>query len=87
MLVVGEEGKEEIVTAAEQLMERGRKQGVEQGIEQGQRSLMLEMLGARFGTLPESIAGRIRSADPAQLKRWALRVLTAASLSDVLSEA
>jgi hypothetical protein len=72
--------KEEIVTAAEQLIERGRKQGIEKGIEKGQRSLILEQLSARFGTLPEAIAGRVRAADPAQLKRWALRVVTAASL-------
>jgi hypothetical protein len=82
VLVVGEESKEEIVTAAEQLMERGREE-----VRKEQRDMVLALLGARFGTLPAAIAGRVGAAGPAQLKRWAIRVLTAASLSDVLSEA
>ena len=75
VLVVGEESKEDIVTAAEQLMDRGRK------------DILLEQLSARFGTLPEAIVERVRAARPAQLKRWAVQVLTAASLPEVLAEA
>src|SRR5262249_16944295 len=35
LLVVGEEGKEEIVTAGEVLIERGRKEGLEKGHKEG----------------------------------------------------
>jgi Putative transposase, YhgA-like len=42
LAAVGEEGKEEIMTAADQLMERGREQGLEKGREQGRREMLLE---------------------------------------------
>jgi flagellar biosynthesis/type III secretory pathway protein FliH len=94
LLVVGEESREEIVTAAEQLIERGRKEGLEKGLKKGlekgreseRREVLLELLCARFDTLPESAAARVRSADPAQLKRWLVRVVTAPTLADVLAE-
>jgi hypothetical protein len=81
LLVVGEESKEEIVTAAEQLIERGR----EQGRESERREVLLELLRTRFGTLPRSAAARVRAADPAQLKRWLVRVVTAPTLAEVLA--
>ena len=59
---------------------------MERGRNQARREMLLEQLSARFGTLPEAIAERVRAADPAQLKRWALRVVTAASLPEVLAE-
>ena len=37
LAAVGEESKEEIMTAADQLMERGREQGLQQGLERGRR--------------------------------------------------
>jgi hypothetical protein len=78
LLVVGEESKEEIVTAAEQLMERGR--------ESAWREVLLTQIRARFGTLSESAAARVRTADPAQLKQWLVRVVTAPTLDEVLAE-
>jgi hypothetical protein len=78
LLVVGEESKEEIVTAAEQLMQRGA--------ERERREMLLEQLQARFGTLTKSVEARVRDADAAQLKRWLLRVVTAPTLDDVLVE-
>ena len=76
--VVNEESKEEIVTAAEQLIERGRREE--------RREVPLEQLRSRFGTLPDSAATRVRTADPAQLKRWLVRVLTASTVAEVLTE-
>jgi len=96
--VVGVEGQEEVVTAAEQLIARGRKEGLEKGLEKGReegleegramerRNMLLEQLRARFGALPRSAAARVRAADPAQLKRWLVRVVTAPTLADVLAE-
>ena len=90
LLVVGEESKEEIVTAAEQLIERGRKEGLKKGLEKGReserREVLLELLCARFGPLPEPAAAQVRAADPAQLKRWLVRVVTAPTLAEVLAE-
>jgi predicted transposase/invertase (TIGR01784 family) len=78
LLVVGEEGKEEIVTAGEKLMERGRNAE--------RREMLLELLRKRFGTVTAQVEARIRAADPAQLKRWLLRVVEVPTLADVLAD-
>ena len=52
-----EEGKEEVVTAADQLIARGR--------EEGQRDMFLELLQARFGALPRAVAARAQAAPEA----------------------
>jgi hypothetical protein len=74
--VVGVEHSEEIMTAGEQLIERGMKVG--------QEKILLKLLRARFGALPDAAAARIHAADSARLDAWADRVLTAATLDDVL---
>jgi flagellar biosynthesis/type III secretory pathway protein FliH len=98
LLVVGEEEKEEIVTAGETLIARGRKQGREQGREEGReeglekgraearREMLLEQLHARFGRLPRSVPERVQAADTAQVKRWLLRVVTATTLAEVFAD-
>lgn len=78
LLVVGKESREEIVTAAEQLMERGR--------ESAWREALLELLCARFGVVPESAAARVRTAAPAQIKQWLVRTVTAPTLAEVLGQ-
>jgi hypothetical protein len=82
---VGEEGKEEIMTAADQLIERGRERGHAQGREQGQREMLLEMLRGRFGALPEAVVTRVTAAGTADLKAWSMRLLTAPGLDDVFA--
>ncbi|MFT3772193.1 MAG: Rpn family recombination-promoting nuclease/putative transposase [Minicystis sp.] len=82
LLVVGEEEKEEIVTAAEQLMERGR----EQGRVMEQREILLEQLRVRFGAMESAVEARVLAADPAQLRRWLLRFATAATVAEVFAQ-
>jgi len=77
LAVTGKEGKEEIMTAAEQLMERGRQQE--------RREMLLEQLCDRFGTLPEAAVARVTGAGLAELRAWAKRVLTASALDDVFA--
>ena len=77
--VVGIEHTEEIMTAGEQLIERGKKTGQEQSL--------VKLLRARFGALPEAAAARIRAANSAQLDAWFDRALTATVLNDVLDGA
>jgi hypothetical protein len=86
LLVVGEEEKEEIVTAGETLIARGRKQGREEGRAEAHREMLLEQLRARFGRLPSSAPGRVQAADTAQVKRWLLRVVTATTLAEVFAD-
>ncbi len=52
----------------------------------GMGNLLLGQLQARFGTPPEQIADRIRAADTETLQRWSLRLLTAATIDDVLAD-
>ena len=83
---VGKEEAEEPMTIAEYLLKRGREQGLEQGLEQGQRSLLLKLLGVRFGAIPSSIIAQVNAANGTQIDLWAERVLTAPTLADVLGE-
>jgi hypothetical protein len=84
--VVGLNHSEEIMTAGEQLIERGRKEGLEKGLKKGQEQSLLKLLRARFGALPEAAAARIQAATSAQLDVFFDRALTSPSLDDVLAE-
>ncbi len=83
--VVGEEGKEEIMTAADQLIERGMERGREQGREQGRREMLLDMLRGRFGALPDAVVARVAAAGLAELRAWSMSLLTAPALDDVFT--
>jgi len=81
LAAVGEEGKEEIMTAADQLMERGR----EQGLKQGRREMLLDLLRQRFGELPGATVAQVAVAGLEELQAWSQRVLTAPGLDDVFA--
>jgi hypothetical protein len=65
----------------------GREEGRKNGIKEGHRTLLLRLLHARFGKLPEAAVARIEAADIADLERWGVRVLGAGTLADVLDDA
>lgn len=77
------EASEALMTAAEKLIRRGR----EEGHRNGQCDMLIKLLSRRFGTLPEHVQAQIRSANEAQLERWAERILTAPTLDAVLDDA
>ena len=64
--------------------DRGRQAGRDEGLRTGARNVLLRQLRARFGALPGAAEARIQAADAAQLDVWIDRVLTAATLDDVL---
>ncbi|MFN7587974.1 MAG: DUF4351 domain-containing protein [Planctomycetota bacterium] len=66
--------------------ERAMAKGPAKWRQSGMGDLLLNMLEARFGTLPEAVAERIRAADTDTLQRWSLRLLTAATIDDVLAD-
>jgi hypothetical protein len=77
---VGEEGKEEMASVADQLRAEGECKGRrEKGCE-----IILRQLRSRFGELPEAAVMRVKAADSAELDQWTERVLSARTLSDVL---
>jgi hypothetical protein len=64
--------------------EEGEAVGREEGRIEGQAELLFRLLEHRFGPLPLHVGGRVLDAPPRKLDKWALRVLTAASLDEVL---
>ncbi|MBL0194242.1 MAG: Rpn family recombination-promoting nuclease/putative transposase [Myxococcales bacterium] len=77
--------KETLMTAGEELMQKGEARGIIVGEVQGRRVMLRKQLALRFGALPEGANARLDAADAATLDTWAERVLTAATLEDVLS--
>jgi len=79
---VGPEAGEEIMNAAQRLIDRG----LEQGIPEGQRRTILRLLQRRFGPLSPAIVDRVDRADSDTLDRWADRLLDAQALDDVFHD-
>jgi hypothetical protein len=77
--VVDEEGKREMASVADQL--------IQQGEHKGQRKLLLRQLRARFGELSDAAVAQVNAADAGQLDKWAERVLSAPTLAEVLRSA
>jgi hypothetical protein len=70
------------------LIERGRQEGIQlgrqEGVQQGKQSVLLQLLNAKFGALPEPLVQEIRAITSEQeLDRLNLRVLTANSLDEM----
>ena len=62
------------------LIEQGRREG----IQQGKQSILLQLLGAKFGQLPESVGEEIRAiTNEQELDQLSLRILTANSLDEM----
>jgi predicted transposase YdaD len=89
LAVVGKQEEREIMSIADWYEDRGRQAGLEKGRDEGlkigARNLLLRQLRARFGALPAAAEAHIQAADAAQLDIWADRILTAATLDDVLA--
>ena len=68
------------MTTAEQLIQRGLKQGVTQGTVQ----VLLALLEQRFGLLSETTVQRVRGSSVEQLEQIARTILTAATLDEAL---
>lgn len=75
------------VTSAERFgIEKGLQQGRQEGLKQGEAALLCSQLARRFGPLPDAVIARLESASIKQLENWAIRVLDAHSLDDVLDQ-
>lgn len=63
------------------------QEGVQQGLEQGERKLLLRLLRRRFGAEVDSeIDRRVAAARAEQIEIWAERVLSAATLTELLAD-
>jgi predicted transposase/invertase (TIGR01784 family) len=80
-----EAGREEgIEQGLEQGLEQGREEGLERGRREALTSMLLAQLQLKFGSLPGDVEARLRQASLDELTRWGTRVLTAATLDEVL---
>lgn len=93
--VVGPEQEDIMLSVADQLIKQGFDKGIEDGIEKGiekgrmaeRRSMLLRLLGGRFGAVPDQVAARVTAAPLAQLEDWFDRSIDAATLDDVFGGA
>ena len=76
-----------ITQGLEQGVRQGLEQGVKQGLEQGERKLLLRLLRRRFGSqVDRDTEQRIAAAPAEQIEVWAERVLSAATLAELLAD-
>ncbi|MFI1917899.1 Rpn family recombination-promoting nuclease/putative transposase [Nocardia sp. NPDC020380] len=68
---LGPSAQEATVTAAEQLRAEGRAQ------------VLIEQLSLKFGSVPDQIVEKVHQGDPAELRMWTARILTASSSQEV----
>lgn len=52
---------------------------------EGEVRLLLKLLARRFGPVPEHVRARVEAATSEQVKAWAERLFTAASLDETLA--
>jgi len=69
----------------DQGMQKGLVKGRAEGKAEGRAELLLRQARLRFGIVPSEIEQTIRTADIDTLDRWAERILTAASLDELLA--
>ena len=91
---IGPEAKEATVTIGQQLREEGRQEGFQQGrqegLQQGHQRLqevLLRLLRQRFGNeVDVHVERRVAAAPLDQLETWTERVLSAATLAELLAD-
>jgi predicted transposase/invertase (TIGR01784 family) len=83
---LGPQVEEAYMTGAQILIERGRKEGEAKGRKEGRAETLLNLLERKFGAVPSASVERIEHASIDELDRWALRVLDATSLDEVLAD-
>jgi hypothetical protein len=75
------------MTAGQRLIEQGRQQGIEQGRQQGTQELLLRLLRQRFGGAVNALVEqRIATAAVEEIETWSVRVLSAATLSELFAD-
>ena len=66
--------------------QEGKQEGREEGRQEGEAMILLRQLQLKFGDVPEAVRRRIERADARTLLQWSERVLTAASLEQVIGD-
>ena len=77
-----EERKMRYVTNIERF---GIEKGIEKGIKKGEYKIVLSLLTARFGELPEWAEKKLEQAAAKDLENWGIRLLSANNIEDVFA--
>lgn len=72
------------MTTAEAIEARGFARGFARGEARGRAEMLIVVMTAKFGPLPEPVLRRIRSADVDRNRVWTTQVLTATSIEETL---
>ena len=87
--IAGPTAEEAMVSTGERMMREAARQAYEQAYErgttEGQRALLLRQIVRRFGPQPAELAAKVAAGSPADLERWAERVLEAATIDDLFA--
>ena len=75
-----------IETWTERMMARGAERGREQGAIDAERALVLRMVGARFGSVPEAVRRSIETADRQTVERLAERLVQLPSIEEFIEQ-
>lgn len=72
--------------AVQEGIQQGRQEGIQQGFMQGERAALLRLLRHRFGdAVDATIEQRIAGASGEQIETWLVRVLAAATLTELFA--
>ncbi len=74
-----------LATRIEQWKQHRLLEAEQRGEQRGEAALLLRQLERRFGVLPDWANHRVLAAETVMLEEWALRVLDAATLEEVLA--
>jgi hypothetical protein len=78
---------QEFLMNTQDIVETWRREAIQEGLERGERKVLLRQLRRRFGAeVDGEIERRVAAAPPEQLEVWAERVLSAATLTEVLAD-
>ena len=76
-----------VETWRQEAIQEGVQQGVQQGIQQGIQQMLLRQVRRRFGVeVDPHVEQRIATASVEQIETWSERVLTAATLAELLTD-
>jgi hypothetical protein len=78
---------QEFLMNTQDIVETWRREAIQEGLEQGERKLLLRQLRRRFGAeIDGETERRVAVAPAQQIEVWAERVLSAATLTELLAD-
>ncbi|MEO7731757.1 MAG: hypothetical protein ABIY55_12345 [Kofleriaceae bacterium] len=85
--MAGPDAKDTIMTAGERVIQQGEERGIQKGVQQGERAMLLRLVRVRFGSQVDGeTARRFARGSTEQVATWAERVLSAATLAELLAD-